>query len=275
MRTYLLASAAAVALALATPVLAQTPSNPLPANPSDVTNGNPSAGTPSGLPPGQDPGTNSHLTPSSANSQPGAQPDRGTSPTSGEGTTVSPDQAAPAAPQAAPMPSSAATSTPSPSGMSADQSEPAPAKPAKKWHHAHHAMADANDSSHWAHQPGTGESGTASAKASNIDSADTRSAIAPHLPAPAVGDNADPSRYLHDAERALKSHRTGEAQQALEMAETRLLDRSTPAGNEKQTDQSPQIQQVSTARRALASGDTAAASSAIQSALAGSNATPE
>jgi hypothetical protein len=273
MRTSLLASVAALALALAAPALAQTPSNPLPANPSDVTNGNPSAGTPSGLPPGQDPGTNSHLTPSSANSQPSAQPDRGNSPIAGEGSTTTPAETAPGAPAQAAPESSAGGSAP-PSGMSADQSDQAP-KPAKKWHRMHHATADAGGSGHWAHEPGTGESGPASARASNIDSADTHSAIAPHLPTPAVGDNADPARYLHDAERALRSHRTGEAQQALEMAETRLLDRSTPAGNEKQTDQSPEIQQVASARRALASGDTAAASSAIHSALAGSPAASE
>jgi hypothetical protein len=123
-------------------------------------------------------------------------------------------------------------------------------------------------STQWAHQPGTGESGPASMRASNIDGADTRSAIAPHLPQPQGGENAGPVRYLRDADRALENHKTGLAQQALEMAETRLLDRSTPAGDANQTDQAPAIQQVAQARKALASGDIQGARTAIQTALA-------
>lgn len=262
MRNTLLASAAALALTFAAPAMAQTPSNPLPANPSDVTNGSPAAGTPSGLPPGQDPSTTSHLTPS-ANAAPSSAPNSGSSsPAMGEG-------AAPADQGAAAAPPSNQPAT----GMSADQSATPPALHAKKWHRAHHAVAQedggqSEGSGHWAHQPGTGESGPASARASNIDSADTHSEIAPHLPAPAAGASATPVRYLRDAEHALQSHRTGEAQQALEMAETRLLDRSTPASDANRTDQRPAIQQVTNARKALASGDIKGAKAAIQMALA-------
>jgi hypothetical protein len=257
MRITLLSSAAALALAFAAPALAQTPNNPLPANPSDVTNGSPAAGTPSGLPPGQDPSTTSHLTPS-ANAAPGSAPNAGgSSPAMGEGA-VPADQGAAANPPSAQPPSS----------DSADQSAPPPAKHARKSHRMHSATASGDDSGHWAHEPGTGESGPASARASNIDSADTHSAIAPHLPAPQAGEGATPVRYLRDAERALEKRRTGEAQQALEMAETRLLDRSTPAADANQTDQRPAIQQVTNARKALASGDIQGARQAIQMALA-------
>ncbi len=253
MRTTLFASAAALALAIATPTLAQTPNNPLPANPSDVKDGSPSAGMPSGLPPGQDPATTSRLTPS-ANAAPGSAPNSSSaSPAMGEGA-VPADQGAAAAP-------------PNQPAQGADASTPAPAPRAHKSHRAHSASAS-DDTGHWAHEPGTGESGPASARASNIDAADTRSAIAPHLPQPQAGTGATPVRYLREADRALQKHRTGEAQQALEMAETRLLDRSTPATDAKQTDDRPAIQHVNMARKALAAGDIQGARQAIQQALA-------
>src|SRR5579862_2776832 len=70
------------------------------------------------------------------------------------------------------------------------------------------------------HVPGIGESLPQSDKASNIGPGDTRSSIAPTLPAPAVGENATPSDYLRDARASLVAGRTGQAQQSLEMAET-------------------------------------------------------
>ncbi len=119
----------------------------------------------------------------------------------------------------------------------------------------------------FAHEPGTGQSGPASANASNIDGRDTRSDIAPHLPEPAGGSNAGPRNYLREAERAIDMHKTGLAQQALEMAETRLLDRSTPADAAGEPNHTPMIQRVGEARRALAAGNLAAARGAINMAL--------
>jgi hypothetical protein len=142
----------------------------------------------------------------------------------------------------------------------------------KPHHHAHHMAKNTEtasaDTGHWAHEPGTGESGPASSRASNIDQADTHSSIAPHLPEPKVGEGATADTYLQAAQAALAAHHTGTAQQALEMAETRLLDRSTPADAANQPDQNAAVQQVANARKALASGDTKAADSAIQMALA-------
>ena len=89
----------------------------------------------------------------------------------------------------------------------------------------------------------------------------------PHFPSPKVGENASPDRYLKAAEAALKQHRSGEADQALEMAETRLLDRSTPANDANQPDQSGMVQQVSRARQALAKNDYAGARRAIGMAM--------
>jgi hypothetical protein len=158
-----------------------------------------------------------------------------------------------------------------PGGMTPSEAD-APAAPdatqapaPKKTHHR--VAAKAEGESQWAHQPGTGESGPASSQASNIDAADTHSDIAPHFPSPKVGENAGPAAYLKAAEAALKQHRSGEADQALEMAETRLLDRSTPATDANQPDQSGMVQQVSQARQALAKKDYAGARRAIAMAM--------
>lgn len=176
-----------------------------------------------------------------------------------------PTDTAPVQPQ--PDQSSAATS---------DQSAPPSTAPVHHRRHTRHT-ADANVATasgdtggeHWSHEPGTGQSGPASTKASNISEADTHSNIAPHLPEPAVGEGADADTLLKAAQAALAAHRTGTAQQALEMAETRLLDRSTPVDAANQPDQNATVQQVANARKALAQGDTAGASSAIQTALGG------
>jgi hypothetical protein len=185
-------------------------------------------------------------------------------------TMANPSEAPPAqiAPSMAP-PSDAGSAGTAPAPDKASTTPPAPVT-----HHRHRlAQAPAIESmgsEHWAHEPGTGESGPASNTASNIDSADTRSAIAPHLPEPKVGEGADAGTLLRAAQAALAAHRTGAAQQALEMAETRLLDRSTPVDAANVPDQNTAVQQVAAARKALASGNTQAASAAIQMAMAGS-----
>ncbi len=129
---------------------------------------------------------------------------------------------------------------------------------------------DTTGGEHWAHQPGTGMSGPASNTASNIGNGDSRSQIAPHLPQPAQGENASPEIYLRDAQRALAQRQTGLAQQALEMAETRLLDRSTAPEAANMPDQRPEVAAVSRARQALGAGNVRAASNAIQMALSAS-----
>jgi hypothetical protein len=176
---------------------------------------------------------------------------------------------------AAPSPSDTTApdqSAPPDQSAASDPSAPAAATPVKHHHrlrHANEASADSAGSDHWAHQPGTGESGPASTRASNIDAADTHSDIAPHLPEPAVGAGAGPDKLLEAAQAAIAAHHTGTAQQALEMAETRLLDRSTPVGSANQPDDNQRVEAVASARKALASGDTHGAEKAIQTAMAG------
>ncbi len=95
----------------------------------------------------------------------------------------------------------------------------------------------------------------AAAGASNTTANDTRSLIAPHLPIPALGDDAPPADYLHAARVALMLQHTGEAQEALERAESRALDRSVVPSQALQASKQSLIKQITEARRALSSGD--------------------
>jgi hypothetical protein len=114
---------------------------------------------------------------------------------------------------------------------------------------------------------GTGMSLPMGSTASNIDPTDTRSQIAPNLPSPAVGDNATAPDYLAAARNALAAGRTGEAQQSLEMAETRLLDRSTPLFQTNTPSANPAVSQISQALQALAAGDRSRCMSLIDAAM--------
>jgi len=114
---------------------------------------------------------------------------------------------------------------------------------------------------------GTGMSLPMGTRASNIDPTDTRSQIAPNLPTPPVGANANAVDYLHAAQSALQAGRTGEAQQALEMAQTRLLDRSVPQDQTSNPSDNPAVTQVSQALHALAAQDRMQTMQLIQSAI--------
>ena len=91
---------------------------------------------------------------------------------------------------------------------------------------------------------GTGMSLPMSTKAGNLN-----------LPTPAVGENASVADLLRAARGALAAGRTGEAQQALEMAQTRLLDRSVPLGQTNSLSDNPVVQQIAQARQALLADD--------------------
>ena len=105
------------------------------------------------------------------------------------------------------------------------------------------------------HEPGVGTSLPLSNKASNIVPGDTRSLIAPTLPPSSAGANATAHEYLNAARAALVAGRTGEAQQSLEMAETRALDRSVAADQADAPSHSRFIARIAEARRALGDGD--------------------
>ena len=110
--------------------------------------------------------------------------------------------------------------------------------------------------------------------ASNITPYDARSVIAPALPVPPVPSGNPPRAFLFAARVAVQRGHTGEAQEALERAETRLLDGSTPAAVGAIPDRRQAVYAVSAARNALATGDRPAALAAIDNALAATDAVP-
>jgi hypothetical protein len=114
---------------------------------------------------------------------------------------------------------------------------------------------------------GTGSSLPYSDRASNISPQDTRSMIAPNLPSPSLSDSASVRDYLAAARTALLRGRTGEAQQSLEMAETRALDRSVPLFQTNVPDKNPLIGEITQALNALSAGDRAATLRTIETAI--------
>ncbi len=119
------------------------------------------------------------------------------------------------------------------------------------------------------HIPGEGESLPLSSKASNIGSSDTHNAIAPTLPASDVGIDGSIQAYLLEARQDLSvAGRTGQAQQALEMAESRALSRVIPPGEASGPSNSALVSQISAARTALGNSDTVSAIRQIDLALA-------
>jgi hypothetical protein len=117
------------------------------------------------------------------------------------------------------------------------------------------------------HQIGIGESLPLSNNASNIGPADTRSTIAPTLPASSIGNDGASHDYLRAARASLVGGRTGQAQQSLEMAETRVLDRSVAAGQTAAPSDSQLVSQIRDARRALGAGNRTRAIQLIDLAL--------
>ena len=104
-------------------------------------------------------------------------------------------------------------------------------------------------------------------RASNIAPADTRSAVAPALPVPAVALSAPPLSFLEAARRALAGARTGEAQEALERAETWLLDGAAQPALAARS-MMPALASTRAARQALAVHDRAGAAREIDAAIA-------
>jgi len=121
--------------------------------------------------------------------------------------------------------------------------------------------------------PGFWRTGTALAQpvnrpASNITPYDARSVLAPSLPIPPVPSADQSSVFLTEARRAILVGRTGEAQEALERAESRLLDRDLPPQAASVPDDQPAVLAIGAARRALAAHDRRTAIAAIDDALA-------
>ncbi len=100
-----------------------------------------------------------------------------------------------------------------------------------------------------------------------VGAADPSAVALPRLPSPSVSDNARASEFLAAAQGALAAGRLGEAQQALEMAQTRLLDRSVPLGQTNSVSDSPAVREITLALRALSAGEREASMGHIQAAM--------
>jgi hypothetical protein len=128
-------------------------------------------------------------------------------------------------------------------------------------------MTDPTTGARPGHQVGIGDSLPRSDNASNIVPSDTRSNIAPTLPPSAVGWDAASREYLRSARTSLVAGRTGQAQQSLEMAETRALDRSVQQGQTDAPSHSQFVSRIRDARHALGGGDRTRAVQLIDLAL--------
>lgn len=95
-----------------------------------------------------------------------------------------------------------------------------------------------------------------------------RSTIAPRLPEPPVPRNDPPQAFLGAARSAVDRGQAGEAQEALERAETRLLDRAVGMNSAQEPDDRRAVLDIGVARQALAAGDRAGTLRAIDDALA-------
>lgn len=115
---------------------------------------------------------------------------------------------------------------------------------------------------------GAGMSMPMSDKAGNIGPDDTASPIAARLPPPDVGENASVHSLLIAARAALIADNTGEAQEALEQAETRALDRSVPLLQTGVPSRSPLVARIRDALHALGTGDRMATARMLDEAIA-------
>jgi hypothetical protein len=91
--------------------------------------------------------------------------------------------------------------------------------------------------------------------------------VLPNLPAPSVDENASPSAFLEAGITAVLTGQLGEAQEALEMAQTRLLDRSVPLFQTHTASDNPAVGQIGKALETLRAGDRAGCVRWIREAL--------
>jgi hypothetical protein len=115
--------------------------------------------------------------------------------------------------------------------------------------------------------PGSGVMLPMGGRAGNPPPAETRSTVAPALPAPEAVQGEKASDYLRTAQGALATGRSREAQEALEMAQTRMLDRSVPMGQTNNPSDNPTVRQITQALQALAGRDRATCMQLIQVAI--------
>ena len=114
--------------------------------------------------------------------------------------------------------------------------------------------------------------GIVSSKALAQPEAGDGGVVSSPLPSPDLPVSGRPSDFLAAAQAALARGQDREAQEGLEMAQTRLLDRSVPLGRTNTPSSDPTVAEISEARRALEARDRAGAMQSIQSAIASATA---
>ncbi len=110
-------------------------------------------------------------------------------------------------------------------------------------------------------------------QAGSIDRPDGRSGVASRVPSSPSDEHASADQFLRDAQTALRKHHTGEAQEALERAETRVLGNANAQETSSDDSQSRAVAAIEQAREALGHRrylrpDTAQAGQMIDRALA-------
>ena len=93
-------------------------------------------------------------------------------------------------------------------------------------------------------------------------------AIGPRLPLAPLPENDSPHAFLQAARSAVERGQTRQAQEALERAETRLLDRPVAMSSAQEPEDRRALLGIGVARQALAAGDRAGTLQAIDDALA-------
>lgn len=94
-----------------------------------------------------------------------------------------------------------------------------------------------------------------------------RSDIAPELPLPGLPPGATPRDYLLAAQQALHDGKTGQAQAALERAETRMLNQASLTGQNAHPASHPGIVEIEHALDQLGTGNTEGALHTIDALL--------
>ena len=114
---------------------------------------------------------------------------------------------------------------------------------------------------------GTGSSLPKSPNASNIEPGDTKTTVAPSSPAPSLPAGANVQQLLSYGAGAIKTGNTGTAEEALEQAESALLDRSVVPSQTNYASDNLFVQTIDQARMALGAGDRAKAVAIINQML--------
>jgi hypothetical protein len=96
----------------------------------------------------------------------------------------------------------------------------------------------------------------------------THTVWSPRLPTPAAGEDAPPAAFIKSAQAAIAAGRLGEAQEAIERAESRALDRSVRPSRAGLPSGQALVKLLAQARQLLGNGDRGGAMQTLNQAVA-------